>query len=451
MVQKYKSGWKLIKLKEVCQEITVGHVGPMAKEYISNGIPFLRSQNILPFRLDLSSVKFITPEFHKKLRKSALKPGDVIVVRTGYPGTACVVPPKLSISNCADLVIIKPSSLLLDPYYLTYIFNSAWGRTSIAGNLVGVAQQHFNISAAKEMLINLPPLPTQQKIASILSAYDDLIENNTRRIAILKEMAQALYREWFVHFRFPGHEKNKMVESVLGMIPEGWDVLKVGDISISVNRGVSPKYDNSSGSIVLNQRCIRNGKLNLEEARKHSTKVPPEKLIRFGDVVINSTGTGTLGRVTQIYQSISDCTVDSHITIVRPRSKVTIDYFGLTLINLQAHFESLGVGSTGQTELSRGSIANTDVLLPPKDLQENFSNLISPMQKNIIQMLTKNANLRRTRDLLLPRLISGEIDVEGLEIEGEEMVEAMEKEVEERRKVEGLEPALVREQGLWGK
>ena len=212
------SNWQKIKLKELCLKITVGHVGSMANEYVEEGIPFLRSQNILPFSVDLESVKYITSEFHQKLKKSALFPGDVAVVRTGYPGTACVIPDTLPVSNCADLVIIKTSPRL-DSYYLSCLFNSTWGKGSVAGNLVGVAQQHFNVSAAKEMLIPFPPLSTQQKIASILSAYDDLIENNTRRIKILESMAQTLYQEWFVKFRFPGHKQVKMVESELGLIP----------------------------------------------------------------------------------------------------------------------------------------------------------------------------------------------------------------------------------------
>ncbi|HLW00881.1 MAG TPA: restriction endonuclease subunit S [Ktedonobacterales bacterium] len=212
MAHSLASEWKKVKLKELCREITVGHVGPMANDYVENGIPFLRSQNILPFHLDLSSIKFISPEFHRKLRKSALFPGDVAVVRTGYPGTACAIPSSLPISNCADLVIIRPSEYL-DSYYLTCLFNSTWGRSQVSGNLVGVAQQHFNIGAAKEMIINLPPLPTQRKIAAILSAYDDLIENNVRRVAILEEMAQTLYHEWFVQFRFPGNEQHPLVVS----------------------------------------------------------------------------------------------------------------------------------------------------------------------------------------------------------------------------------------------
>src|SRR5260221_5381591 len=111
-----------VKLKQVCREITVGHVGPMATEYTESGIPFLRSQNILPYRLDVSKTKFISETFHRKLKKSALSPGDLLVVRTGYPGTACVLPESIPVANCADLVIIRPSPEI-NATFLCYIFN----------------------------------------------------------------------------------------------------------------------------------------------------------------------------------------------------------------------------------------------------------------------------------------------------------------------------------------
>ncbi|MBK8039634.1 MAG: transposase [Verrucomicrobiaceae bacterium] len=211
------------KLKDVCDRITVGYVGPMADEYTPEGITFLRSQNITPFRLNLEDVKFIPAAFYAKIKKSALKPGDVAVVRTGYPGTACVIPESLPDSNCADLVVITPSKEL-NSFYLAAIFNSAWGMASVRGNLVGVAQQHFNVGAAKEMEVTLPPRAEQDRIAGILSAYDELMENSQRRIRLLEDMARALYREWFVHFRFPGHDSVPRLPSALGDIPQGWEV-----------------------------------------------------------------------------------------------------------------------------------------------------------------------------------------------------------------------------------
>ena len=230
-----------VRLRDVCDRITVGHVGPMADRYVSEGIPFPRSQNITAFRLNLGDLKFIPSDFHQELRKSALRPSNVVVVRTGYPGTACVIPDTLPEANCADLVVITPSKDL-NPYYLAAIFNSAWGAGSVAGKLVGVAQQHFNIGAARDMEVELPSRASQDRIAGILSAYDDLIENNQRRIKIIEELARALYREWFVNFRFPGYEKIKLVDSALGKIPDAWRVRSIAAFCPLVTRGVTPKY-----------------------------------------------------------------------------------------------------------------------------------------------------------------------------------------------------------------
>ena len=232
----------------------------------------------------------------------------------------------------------------------------------------------------------------------MLSAYDDLIEVNTRRIRLLEEMAQAVYREWFGSVD-------------VGSLPEGWELVTIRDVSSYINRGVSPKYDDNSPSIVINQRCIRDQRLNLDLVRNHASKVAAEKYVQFGDVLVNSTGIGTLGRVAQVYEEIPDCTVDSHVTIVRPNERVSIDYFGYSLFTFQPLFDSLGTGSTGQTELGRETIANAEFILPPKELQDKFSEVVIPMRQQTNVLTAKNANLRRTRDLLLPRLVSGEIAV----------------------------------------
>ncbi len=188
--------WGTKPLDSLCDEITVGFVGTMATYYSDEGVLFLRSQNIEPFKLNLepSQMKFITPEFHSKLRKSALKEGDIAIVRTGYPGTACVIPSDLGEANCADLVIARPHKGV-DSKFVCYFINSPLAMAMIGGSLVGSAQKHFNVGVAKRLEIPCPPLPTQQKIASILSAYDDLIENNLKRIRLLEEAAQHLYRE----------------------------------------------------------------------------------------------------------------------------------------------------------------------------------------------------------------------------------------------------------------
>jgi len=302
----------------------------------------------------------------------------------------------------------------LDPDYLYGFLRSHFFRNQVEAFVTGSAQPNFGPTHIKQMLLVAPPLPEQRRIASILSAYDDLIENNTRRIAILEEMARRIYEEWFVRFRFPGHEGVRMVETELGLLPAGWRAAVLGDVAAYINRGLAPRYDDAAACIVINQKCIRDQRLNLGEARKQDKPVPAEKVVRLGDVLINSTGVGTLGRVAQVLEPIDNSTVDTHVSIVRPGKDCDPDYFGLTLLAQQRHFESQGVGSTGQTELSRGRIAETSIVVPPLAVQRWFADIVRPMRSLTVTLQNKNRNLRTTRDLLLPKLISGELDVSAI-------------------------------------
>jgi type I restriction enzyme S subunit len=172
-------------------------------------------------------------------------------------------------------------------------------------------------------------------------------------------MAQTLYREWFVNFRFPGHEKVKMVNSAVGPIPNGWTTALIKDHSVFISRGISPTYDEMADFLVINQKCIRDSKLNLAAARRQSKKVPKEKMVQEGDVLINSTGVGTLGRVAQVLEPIPNCTVDSHISIVRPKENA--EFFGRALLELEDHFTAQGVGSTGRAKFLLPKLVSGEV------------------------------------------------------------------------------------------
>lgn len=195
-----EKNWKDVYLKSVCERITVGHVGSMAKRYVANGIPFLRSQNIRPFRLDLENVIYIDQKFHSELKKSSLKAGDVAIVRTGYPGTAAVIPDDLGPANCSDLVIVRPNDMVL-PDFLASFFNSSFGKASVGGRLVGAAQKHFNVSAAKETILHLPPLDTQKEftrtVEELKKEASRLEEHYLHKVAVLNEMKTALLHKAF--------------------------------------------------------------------------------------------------------------------------------------------------------------------------------------------------------------------------------------------------------------
>jgi len=402
-----------VKLKEVCDRITVGHVGPMADKYVADGIPFLRSQNIAPFRLNTDDIKFVPREFHDKLRKSALRPGDVAVVRTGYPGTACVIPNTFAELNCADLVVITPSSEL-NPHYLAAIFNSAWGMASVAGNLVGVAQQHFNIGAAKELEVGLPPRPTQDRIAGILSAYDDLIENSQRRIKILESMARALYREWFVHFRYPGHKSVSLVPSPLGDIPMGWEVRKLPEC-IHLNPRVTVPRDGEKPFVPMG--CLSNDSMIISNIESRAGNSGAK--FQNGDTLFARITPCLENGKTGFVQFLPDAgsVAFGSTEFIVLRSGTLSPEFVYCLARSD-EFRGVSMksmsGATGRQRVQEQCFADFQIVQPPHTLLDRFSGIVVPSFRLIYELDLQVQTLRRTRDLLLPRLLSGQIDVAAL-------------------------------------
>ena len=378
------------KLKDVCDRTTVGHVGPMAEKYTEEGVPFLRSQNITPFSLQLNDIKYVPPEFHKQLKKCALRPGDVAVVRTGHPGTACVIPESLPEANCADLVVITPSKNL-NPYYLAAIFNSAWGKSSVAGNLVGVAQQHFNIGAAREMVIALPSRMMQDRIAEILSTYDELIENNQRRVKILEEMARSLYREWFVHFRFPGHDKVKMVSSPLGPIPQGWEVKTVDELVRRIP--VGKKYDQESVAPTGTVPVLDQGKSGIIG---YHDEGPGLEASEASPVIVFANHTCYQRLIHFSFSAIQN------VLPFLPSSSIHRNIYWL-------HWATNGLVAFNDYKGHWPEFAAKRLIVPPASDCERFGNFAAPLARQTVKLERMIENLRRTRDLLLPRLLSGSL------------------------------------------
>jgi type I restriction enzyme S subunit len=384
-----------VKLEALCTRITVGHVGSMANEYVAEGVPFLRSQNVHPFRLHLDDVKFITPGFHAKLKKCALRPGDVVVVRTGYPGTAAVVPESLPVSNCADLVVISPRADALDPHYLVAIFNSTWGRATVSGNLVGAAQQHFNIGAARNMEVSLPSLGEQRRIAGILSAYDDLIENCERRIRVLDEMARSLYREWFVDRALSDWKRMPLTEVVRlnpkVVLPKGEPVVFVpmsglgteGMLIHECETRALPsgsRFQNGDTLFARITPCLENGKTGF----------------------VNFLASNDAGA----------CGSTEFIVMRGARVPPEFVYCLARSADLRAHAIKSMSGATGRQRVQEACFDTFTVSLPPPDLLDRFVALVRPSFDLVHTLGHRVRNLRATRDLLLPRLLSGQLSVD---------------------------------------
>ncbi len=260
----------------------------------------------------------------------------------------------------------------------------------------GTTQDNLSLEKIRSFDFLIPPLPIQQKIAAILSAYDDLIENNTRRIEILESMARMLYREWFVKFRYPGHESDRLIESELGLIPEGWEVVKLGKMA-----------------------SFTTGKLNSNAANPEgiypfftcSKEIFKTDTYSFNTECVLLAGNNANG-IFHIHYFKGKFDVYQRTYVIRTLSEkeVTNKVLFFIIRDKVEHLKSISTGAATKF-LTLTILKNLLVILPDSKLQTFFSNCINPLFKEIELLKIKNNNLRQTRDLLLPRLISGEIDV----------------------------------------
>jgi len=273
----------------------------------------------------------------------------------------------------------------------------------------------------KKFKFYLPPLNIQYKIASILSAYDDLIENNNRRIEILEEIAQAIYKEWFVYFRFPGHKKVKMVDSELGRIPEEWEIKRLSKV-VDTQYG----YTESASEEIIGPKFLRGKDINKNSYiiwdEVPYCKIEPDvykkyKLNREDIVIIRMADPGKAG----IIEKDIDAVFASYL--IRLKIKNGMEPYYLFYLLLSDRYQSYISGaSTGTTRksASAGVITDIDILLPDKNVLDQFGEVMNLLRQLLNTLLKKSENLKKSRDLLLPKLISGEINIENLDIKTED-------------------------------
>jgi type I restriction enzyme S subunit len=419
--------WRDVALEDVADELTVGYVGPMASEYVDDGVPFLRSLNVEPLRINKNDLKFITPEFHSRIKKSRLTPGDVVIVRTGKPGACCVVPDWLADANCSDLVIVRCGKQL-NNHFLAYFVNTV-ASGHVAAHLVGAVQQHFNVGSARTLRINLPPLAEQRAIAAVLGALDDKIELNRRMNATLEAMARALFQSWFVDFdpvraKLDGREPfgldpasaalfpDSFDGSAVGQIPNGWRIKTVGEVVDCVGGGTpstaepiyweggthhwtTPKdFSSLQAPILLDTER----KLTDDGIAKISSGLLPA-----GTLLLSS-------RAPVGYLAITAMPVAINQGFIALKCNVFASNFFM-LNWCQTNMAEIKSRATGTTfaEISKQNFRPIPVVLPPIDLMAAFTTKVAPLYAQITANLHQSQDLANLRDTLLPKLLSGEL------------------------------------------
>ncbi|TXH13092.1 MAG: restriction endonuclease subunit S [Hyphomicrobiaceae bacterium] len=362
-----------------------------------------------------------------------LKKGDLIVAMTeqaeGLLGSSALIPSSNRFLHNQRLGLITDwRSNEIDVQFLYYLFNTHVVRSQIRASATGTKVRHTSPTRIGEVKVCIPCVTTQRKIAGILSAYDVLIENNSRRIAILEEMAQAIYREWFVNFRFPGHEEVKLVDSPLGKIPEGWEVLPVGDVVETLGGGTpstkeSEYWNNGTVTWYSPTDLTKAGAMFIgsSEKRVSSVGLRNSSAKLFPPYSVMMTSRATIGVVS--ISTTEACTNQGFITCV-PNSRLSTLMLYFWLHEQKEKILSVASGATFK-EISRGTFRKLPVIVPPLPTRQAFDDAAAPIAKAIENLLKKQGNLRITRDLLLAKLISGQLDVEELDIDiGEPLAEA---------------------------
>jgi type I restriction enzyme S subunit len=325
----------------------------------------------------------------------------IILGRVGaYCGSVEYCPNPFWASD--NTIVVKPKAEVAEIRFLSYLLRDL----DLNRHAGGAAQPLLTQTTLKQVEAPLPPLPTQRKIASILSAYDDLIENNTRRIAILEEMAQSIYREWFVNFRFPGHENVKLVDSPLGMIPEGWEVVRVKSLlkRLKASRQYKQADVTEEGTVpVIDQSTVELLGFHDNEPDFEASSTTP--FVIFGDHTCKMelmTTPFSIGPNVVPFVSKTDHPVGFVYYVVK------------------------SLVSTQEYKRHWTTLNNKEICPGPAVLANQFVEMISPMVEAVALFRIKNRNLRTTRDLLLPKLISGKLDVEDLDIDVGEPLEELE-------------------------
>lgn len=381
-----------------------------ASDYVEEGIPVINVRNIGHGIISDGSLEYITTKTRDRLSSHILHENDIVLGRKGaVERHAFIDKAHDGWFQGSDCIRIRINSSELRPRYISYYLltpaHVAWMVNNCSH---GAIMASLNQDIIKRIAVPVPELQVQDRIISILSSYDDLIENNNRRIAILEEMAQKLYREWFVHFRFPGHKNVKMVESELGLIPDGWNVERLSDTA-NIIMGQSPKssFYNDSGEGLPFHQGVTNFTALIPEHKAYSTG--GTRIAEDGDILFSVRA--PVGRI-----NIADCKLILGRGVAAIRHKQNHQAFLLFL--LKTTFDRPDMIGNGAifNSVTKSDMSEIKVIVPVSEITLKFDNVANSFVKELITIYHKNTNLRKTRDLLLPRLISGDIDISKLEI-----------------------------------
>ena len=411
---------KQAKLSDLCFLVTDGtHDSP---KLLKKGYPLIKGKDINQGFINFENCDYISLQDHLKvISRSKPEYSDILFANIGNIGDLAYVNTtrEFSIKNVA---LIKPDKSKIDNLYLYYYMLSPIFQDKIKSIKQGSAQPFISLNLLRNFEITIiNNIAIQNKIAKILSNYDDLIENNNRRIKILEEMAQKIYKEWFVDFKFPGHETATFKDSPLGKIPNDWEVIKANNVAdIFIGRTPSRKDFDCFTMNCKDRKWISIKDIGLSNAFVFQTSeyLTEDAIIKYNvpiipkDTVILSFKL-TVGKVAITTEAMCSNEAIAQFQI-KDKQQLSTNYLYLYLKNFK--YSNLGNTSSIGNAINSTIVKNMNILIPQSSILSEFNKSINGIFEQIKSLSIKNENLKQTRDLLLPRLISGEINVENMEV-----------------------------------
>ena len=385
--------WQTITVANLGRVVT-GKTPPTAKQHFyGRGFPFITPTDISSLRY-CEPTRELSEEGRESQRNQILPARSVCVTCIASVGKMCMTDRPSFTNQQINSIVVDESRH--DPFFVYYLLQTQIDHLkAIAG---GAATPIINKTAFSEIEVDVPPLPVQRRIAGILSAYDDLIENSQRRIRILEAMARALYREWFVDFRFPGHEAVPRVASPLGEIPEGWEIKKLGQIAENFDRLRKP--------LSKMQRAEMQGEYPYYGAAKVFDYV--NEFIFDGEyLLLAEDGSVITTERTPVLQLVNGkFWPNNHTHVLRGKNSASTHflYLGLSQVDVSPY-----ITGAAQPKITQENMNRIPFFCGPQELHERFDRIVSPLIRKIQVLQRQAENLRRTRDLLLPRLLCGGI------------------------------------------
>ena len=395
----------MIRLEDVCVFIVDCPHSTAVDEGV--GYPLIRTPNVGKGRLLLEGVHRVSKDVYDKRNQRAIpQDDDLIFAREAPAGNVAIIKKGEKVCLGQRTVLLRPNKNLVNPDFLAYFLLAPEQQYGLLGTANGATVAHVNIPAIRELRIELPPLEVQNRIAEIIVSYDDLIENNQKQIKLLEEAAQRLYKEWFVDLRFPGHETTPIVDG----IPEGWKQDAINSF-IELQSGFAFKsadFCDSGTYKIVTIKNVQDGLFdgqNVSKINDIPARMPTHCRLNDGDILLSLTG--NVGRV---------CVVNGQDYLLNQRvAKIKSDYpaYAYCLFRSSDMFTAMGNLANGaaQQNLSPIKTGQIKILIPSVSLLIHFEVTASAYMKQMLNLNKQIELLQQARDRLLPKLMSGEIEV----------------------------------------